>query len=442
MTRTQQLPPEIPIPSNTDAEAALLGCLLIDNSAATYVAGVIAPDDFYQARLGYVYEAIVNLNAGRNEIDTLTIMAEIERLGHADVVHASDVYGLINAVPSAVHLHSYIDIVQDMSTRRKLIRDAVKATKLAYDLTVENPVAKVAALFDQTVRAATRGSASLRDLMPDYLNDLDAAMNRETPAGLATGYPGIDAYTRLMPGDLIVLAARPSMGKTALALNIALHTAKRAAANVAIFSLEMNTRDLMHRLLGQQALVDNKLIADGRLTDEEYTRVQHASGVLADLSIYIDENPQPHVSHVRRMARSLAVDGLDLIVIDYLQLMATEQDNRNRVQEISAITRALKLLARELQVPIIAISQLSRGTEQRQDKRPVLSDLRDSGAIEQDADVVLFVYREKVYDANTSAPNSAEIIIAKNRNGATGKVDLHYTAPFTLFSTPHREKLQ
>jgi len=428
------------VPQNIDAEQALLGALLIDPDTVVQVATVVQPEDFYVQRHGWIYDAIRHLHDQRRPVDFLTVNDELERRGQLqDVGGAAFLSSLINAVPSAVHGLRYAQIVQRTSTLRQLIGAAGQIARLAYEdaQDLEEIVDQSEQLiFSISERRLERDLLPIRSIMRGVMDELDLLHQRKGEVlGVPTGFKTLDKLLGGMQrSDLLILAARPGMGKTSLALSMALNAAKKHAARVAIFSLEMSNEQLVQRLLSQEARIDSQRLRLGQIQDEEWGRVAAAAGVLSECPIYIDDSAAVSPFDLRTKARRLhAEHGIDLLIVDYMQLMHSGTRNENRVQEISFISRSLKQLARELKVPLVALSQLSRQVENRADKRPQLADLRESGSIEQDADVVMFVFREEEYKEDTERKNIAEIIVSKHRHGPTGSVDLFFNKPFTQF---------
>ena len=432
--------PDKTVPSNLEAEEALLGSLLIDPDAIIQVATIVTAGDFYAQKNGIIYEAIRTLHDQRHPVDFLTVTYELERQGKlADVGGAAYISSLINAVPSSIHAVEYAEIVQRTSTLRQLIDAAGKIARMAYDESREVQEVMDQAeelIFAISERRLTRDLKPVRTIMRDVMDEIDELHRRKGEVlGVPTGFKLLDQILGgLQKSDLIIVAARPGMGKTSLALTIALNASKRYGARVAIFSLEMSNEQLVQRLLSQESRIDSQRLRLGRVMDEEWGRLAEAAGVLSECPIFIDDSAAITPFELRTKARRMyAEHGMDLLIVDYMQLMHSGTRTENRVQEISFISRSLKQLARELNVPLIAISQLSRQVESRAEKRPQLSDLRESGSIEQDADVVMFVYREDMYKEDSERKNIAEIIVAKHRHGPTGSVDLFFNKNYTHF---------
>lgn len=423
---------EKPVPHNLPAEEAVLGALLIDQEAIAGIAPFLKPEDFYSERHRLIYRACLALYERRQPGDIVTVADELARTGHLEAVGgAAYLAYLANAVPTAVHVESYARIVERCAIMRRLIEAAGKIAAIGY----ENPDDVDAALdraeqylFQVSQRRVSRDFVPLYAALQEYFDKIDYLhQHKGAVTGVPTGFHDLDQLTGgLQPSDLIVVAGRPSVGKTGFVLSIARHAAVRHHLPVAIFSLEMSVEQLVQRLLCSEANVDAERLRTGFIDEYEWRRISEAFGVLAQAPIFIDDTANISIMEMRLKARRLmAEQDLKLIIVDYLQLMQG-RGLENRVQEVSEISRGLKALARELNVPVIALSQLSRAVEARQDHRPVLSDLRESGSIEQDADIVMFIHREEIYNPNTERKNIADIIIAKHRNGPTGQIPLRF----------------
>lgn len=439
------------VPANIEAEEAVLGSLLIDPNAILRVAPRLRPEDFYVERHAWVYDAILKLQERGEVVDVLTLAEQLRRDGHLDDVGGLGfLAALANRVPTSIHVEYYAGLVEEAAIRRQLMEAAQEIARMAHR--GEGELSDIIDQAEQLIFAinATRERRALRplgDAMQDLLDHLEAIQASEGEVmGVPTGLRLLDALLgSLQKSDLILLAARPGMGKTSLALNIALNAALRLHKHVAFFSLEMSAEQLALRLLSIQANIDSQKLRRGQLTEEEWRRLLEAAAVLAETEFYVDDTPGASVMEVRSKARRLHAEvRLDLIVIDYLQLMRSDRRAENRVQEISYISRSLKALAREINVPLLALSQLSRSVEQRHNKRPILSDLRESGSLEQDADVVLFLYSEDYYaekergedgtKAPQNMPNIVEIRVAKHRHGPTGTVNVYFDKAHTRFT--------
>lgn len=430
------------IPSNMEAERAVLGAVLIDPDAIIRVANFLRPQDFYRERHGWIFEAVQRLNDRHEPVDYVTLVDELDRNGRLEEIGgAAYITDLVNTTPTAVYVEHYARIVERTAVLRRLISAAGRIAELAYDESqeVDDVVDRAEQIIFGVSESRThRDLTPVREIMSTVVDRIDfLTRNRDTLMGVPTGFTMLD---RLLGGmqksDLIILAGRPGMGKSSLALSMAQNAARRYRANVAVFSLEMSNEQLVQRLLSMETGIDSHRLRLGDLQEEEWPILLEAAEMLANTGIYLDDTPAASVTEIRTKARRLYADqGLDMILIDYMQLMSGQSGgrNENRQQEISYISRSLKSLARELNVPVIALSQLSRAVESRQDKRPMLSDLRESGSIEQDADVVLFIYREDYYIEDTDRANIADVLVAKHRHGSTGTVSLFFRKELTQF---------
>jgi replicative DNA helicase len=427
-------------PQNTEAEEAVLGALLIDPDAIIRVATIMRPEDFYREKHAWIYEAIMVLHERREPIDLLTVCDELERREQLDHVGGTAyITSLVNAVPTSIHAEHYARIVERTATRRRLIDVAGQIAGLAYQEADDvNEVVDRAEqiLFGVSERRISRELVPIRFVLNEYYDRIESlALRQGDVIGIPTGFTDIDKILGgLQRSDMVILAARPSVGKTSLALSIAHNAAKKFGQRVAFFSLEMSNEQVVQRLISAETGIDSQKLRRGQIAPEEWGLFMKASNDLAETNFYIDDTPGISAIELRTKARRLQSEvGIDLLVIDYLQLMRGDYRVENRVQEISTISRSLKALARELDVPVLALSQLSRSVESRNDKRPILSDLRESGALEQDADVVVFIYRDELYNENTERKNIADIIIAKHRNGPTGVVSLFFKKELAQF---------
>lgn len=435
-------------PNNVEAEEALLGSLLIDPEAIFEVAAFLRPRAFYREQNKWIYQAILDLNEQRKPVDLITLTDELRRRDQLDELGGEAyIIGLLNTVPTSINALSYGHIVEAAALRRRLITAASTIVNLAYeedeDVSVVIDRAEQA-LFGVSEERAVRDLIPVKDVARKYLDRIEELHARgDEVIGVPTGFTDLDKILGgLNKSDLIIVAARPGMGKTALQLAIGQTAARRYTKRVAIFSLEMSAEQLVQRMIAAETRIDSQRLRRGDLQEHEWPIFYESIGRISEASLFIDDTPSITPMQLRTKARRLyAEHGLDLIIIDYLQLMQGERSINNRVQEISEISRGLKGLARELDVPVMAASQLSRAVEQRQEKRPQLSDLRDSGSIEQDADVVLFIYRDEYYNPDDSErPNIAEINIAKHRNGPTKVVDLYWYGQLATFrNLQHKE---
>ena len=420
-------------PQNIEAEEAVLGSLLMDPDAVIKIGPMLRADDFYRVKNGWIYQAILDLHQRNEPADFVTVCDELERRQQLEEVGGrAYITSLITAVPTTVHVEHYARIIERTSLLRRLISAAGQIVQLAHEDTGE--IGSVIDRAEQIVfgiseRRTRRDLAPIRELMDDYYERVDYLYRHQGEIiGIPTGFRRIDQLLGgLQRSDLIIVAGRPGMGKTSFALTLARNAARRFNQRVAIFSLEMSAEQLLQRFISMETGIDSQRLRLGAISEDEWPVFVESAGVLAETAIYIDDTPAISPLEMRTKARRLhAEHGLDLIVVDYLQLMRADMAVQNRVQEISYISGSLKALARELNVPVVALSQLSRAVEQRTEKRPVLADLRESGSIEQDADVVMFIYREDVYDPDTEKQNIAEIIVAKHRHGPTASVDLYF----------------
>lgn len=424
-------------PQNIEAEASLLGAILIDSDALVKIADAISVNDFFDARHQRIYEAISQLYEKRSPIDVLTLADQLKGNGFLEMVGGpSYLTELTNFVPTAAHVEQYADIVAQKALRRRLIKASKEMTELSYDesKSIRELIEEAESnLFQVSQQQVKQGSiVSIEDIMAESFERLDDLhKDKAKTRGVSTGFRDMDdLLAGLQPSDLFILAARPSMGKTAFSLNLAHNVALGAKAPVLVFSLEMSKEQLVDRLLSMESGVDAWALRTGNLTDHDFERIGQAMGALSEAKIFIDDTPNITVSDMRTKARREAhQQPLGLIIVDYLQLMSGGSkfgNSDNRVQEISEISRGLKGVARELNVPIIALSQLSRSVENRKPQIPQLSDLRESGSIEQDADVVAFIYREEYYNPETERKAITDILIKKHRNGPTGGVELFF----------------
>jgi len=432
------------MPHSLEAEQAVLGSMLIDAGCIRDVMEKLRPDDFYLQQNKDVFETIYSMFLYGRPIDPLTVVGEMEKNGTFNSETTRRYLAdLMEITPTSANVMEYAEIVLDKALLRSVATAAGEITALVQEGT--GGAASVLEAAEQKIYAVRRGRASqdmerigsvLQGVL-DRLAELSAQGGKAQP-GLPVGFSAIDEKTAgLGDSDFVLLAARPGMGKTSMALNIALNVAKSTGKAVAIFSLEMSKEQLVTRILSNQSLVESQRLLTGNLRESDWVKIANATGVLGPLDIRIDDNPMLTVADMNAKCRRL--DNLALVVIDYLQLMTSAggnaRNNENRQQMVSDMSRMLKIMAKELQVPVLCLSQLSRANEKREDKRPMLSDLRDSGAIEQDADIVMFLYRDDYYKEDSEQHNIAECIIAKNRHGSTGKVQLAWSPEYTTFST-------
>lgn len=424
------------LPQNPEAEASLLGAILIDSDAIVKIADNVASDDFYDERHQHIYTAIRSLYDKHSPIDVLTLANELRNQGLLDAIGGpAYLTELTNFVPTAAHVLQYADIVATKALRRKLIKASRDIAELSYDETeglqalIEQAETR---LFEVSQKQIKQDVVSLEQVLGESFERLDELhKDKGTIRGVPTGYKDLDnILAGLQKSDLFILAARPSMGKTAMVLNLAHNVAVGSGQPVLIFSLEMGKEQLVDRMLARESGVDAWALRTGNLTDADFEKIAHAMGTLSEAPIYIDDTPGITVSDMRTKARREAHQRpLGLVIVDYLQLMsggAKFGGDGNRVQEISEISRGLKGIARELNVPVLALSQLSRSVESRNPQIPQLADLRESGSIEQDADVVAFLYREEYYNPETERKNIMDVLIKKHRNGPTDSVELYF----------------
>lgn len=427
-------------PQNQEAEQSVLGAMLLDNDAINRVVEELTPEDFYRGAHRRVFDSIIALYQQNEPADLVTITTHLKNHGGLDEVGgASYLASLVDRVPSAANVGSYARIVREKAVLRKLIEGATQIAESGYQLegNVDQCVDNAEKIiFDIAQKRLKQGFASVREVVKDSFKAIEQLYERkELITGVSTGYKDLDRITcGFQKSDLIIVAGRPSMGKTAFAINICEHAAIEMGVTCAIFSLEMSKEQLVQRMLCSRAEVEAGKLRGGFLAESDWPKLTRAAGLLSEAPIFIDDTPAINVLEVRAKARRLQKNyGLGLIVVDYLQLMRGIGRIESREREISEISRALKALAKELSVPVVALSQLNRGVEARQDKRPQLSDLRESGAIEQDADVIAFVYRDEMYNKESPDAGKAEIIIGKQRNGPTGKVMLAFRGAYTRF---------
>jgi replicative DNA helicase len=431
-------------PHSIEAEQSLLGGLMLDSAAWDQVGDRVSPEDFYRQDHRLIFEAIAGLVGRSQPCDAVTISVHLEAQGVLDQVGGLAYLGsLARDTPTAANIRAYADIVRERSVLRQLITAGNRIVGSA--LETEGREAREIvddaerAVFEIAERGA-RGKAGfqlIKNVLPAVVDRIDTLYHAAGKmTGIPTGFKVLDEYTSgLQPGDLIIVAGRPSMGKTTLAVNMAENAALGSGKAAAIFSMEMSAEALTLRMISSLGRINQQRLRSGKLQEEDWPRIDSAMNQLSNAKLYVDETPGLTPTEIRARARRLKREkgGLDLIVVDYLQLMQVTGTKENRATEISEISRSLKALARELNVPVIALSQLNRGVEQRTEKRPVMSDLRESGALEQDADVILMIYREEAYDKNTTRKGIADIIIAKQRNGATGDFQLTFLGEYTKF---------
>ncbi|MHC0039355.1 replicative DNA helicase [Pseudoneobacillus sp. C159] len=428
-------------PQNIEAEQAVIGAIFLEASALTTASEILIPEDFYRAAHQKVFSAMLKLSDQGKPVDILTVTEELNATKLLeDVGGVSYLSEVASSVPTAANIEYYANIVAEKSVLRRLIRTATGIAQDGY--TREDEVESLLSEAEKSImEVAQRRNAgafhNIKDVLVRTYDNIETLHQRTGDVtGIPTGFAELDRMTAgFQRNDLIIVGARPSVGKTAFALNIAQNVAVKSGENVAIFSLEMGAEQLVMRMLCAEGNIDAQRLRTGTLTDDDWGKLTMAMGSLSNAGIYIDDTPGVRISDLQAKCRRLKQEhGLGMILIDYLQLiLGSGRTGENRQQEVSEISRSLKQLARELQVPVIALSQLSRGVEQRQDKRPMMSDIRESGSIEQDADIVAFLYRDDYYDKESENKNIIEIIIAKQRNGPTGTVQLAFVKEYNKF---------
>ena len=428
-------------PHDIDAEQAVLGSMLTDKDAVAEAIETLKEEDFYRDDNKAIFEAVLNLYSKSEPVDIITLKDELESMGKFEQVGGFEyLANLPDKVPTTANVQKYIKIVEEKSLLRNLIKTANEIIDLGYSSTedvediMDNAERKI---FDIMQRKSQKGYTPIKDVLVESFTKLEELYNRKQHiTGVPTGFVELDYKTAGLHGsELILVAARPAMGKTAFALNIAANAALRGNVPVAIFSLEMSKDQLVNRILCGEAMVDSNKVRTGKLEEDDWVKLAGAIGPLSEAEIYIDDTPGISIMEIRTKCRKLKMEkNIGLVVIDYLQLVqGSNKRSGSREQEISEISRSLKILAKEINVPVIALSQLSRAVEQRPDHRPMLSDLRESGAIEQDADIVMFLYRDDYYNKESETKDIAEVIIAKQRGGSTGTVELLWMGNYTKF---------
>ena len=429
-------------PQDIEAEQAVLGSMLTDQDAVIAAIEVLKEDDFYREDNKIIYTALLNIYNRAEPIDIITLKSELSSMGKLEAVGGLEyIAQLPDKVPTTANVERYVKIVEEKSMLRNLVKTANEIINLGYDETenVED-IMDIAEkkIFDVMQRKNSKGYTPIKDILIDSFTQLENLYNQKgSITGVPSGFVELDRKTAGLHGsELILIAARPAMGKTAFALNIGTYAATRAGCPVAIFSLEMSKEQLANRILCSEALVDSNKVRTGELEDEEWGKLAQTSGELSTAEIYVDDTPGISVMEIRAKCRKLKLEkNIGLVIIDYLQLIqGSGKRGASREQEIAEISRSLKILAKELNVPVIALSQLSRAVEGRPDHRPMLSDLRESGSIEQDADIVMFLYRDDYYNEDSEKKNIAEVILAKHRGGSTGTVELLWLGNYTKFA--------
>jgi len=430
------------MPHSIEAEQSVIGSMLIDREAVVVASELLTGEDFYSKQYGIIFDAMVELHAKGTPIDLIVLQSKLrEKDVPAEVSSLEFMKDLLTVVPTSANIRQYALIVAEKSTMRKMIRANEEIANTCYvgkeslDAILDDSEKKI---FEICQKRNTTDFVPIREVVANALHKIEvASKTKGTITGIPTGFIDLDYMTAgMQPSDLVLIAARPSMGKTAFALNIAQHAAFKQRKAVAIFSLEMSKEQLVNRLFSLESKVSGQNIRTGQLSDNEWEKIAETASIIGQSNLYIDDTPSISVSELRSKCRKYKLEkGLDMIIIDYLQLMSgSSKKSESRQNEVAEISRGLKAVARELNVPVLALSQLSRKVEDREDKRPLMSDLRESGAIEQDADVVMFIYRDDYYDKETKKPGVSEIIIAKQRNGPVGKVELAWLAEYTKFA--------
>jgi len=428
-------------PQNLQAEESVLGGILIDSQAFHKVVDLLRPEDFYRPSHGKIYQAMCTLAAGSNPIDVVTLTTKLKELGYLEEVGGGGFLAeLLERVPTAVHVEYHAKLIGEQATKRRLVSlcssigtrgfDPAESTEDLLDFAEKE-------IFSLTSSRQSRGMAPVRDIVRAAFLDLESRFeNQGKLTGVASGYDDLDKITGgFQKADLIIVACRPSVGKTSFSLGVTRHAASRVKAPVAFFSLEMAREQIVTRLLAAEAKVDSQRIRSGNLTEQDWARLTRAAGVLSEAPIFIDDTPSLTVLETRGKARRLKAEigDIGLIVVDYLQIMGTNKSAQSRENAISEISRGLKALAKELRCPVIALSQVNRNIELRQDKRPLMADLRESGAIEQDADLIIFLHRDDIENPQPNGASIAEFIIGKNRNGPRDTVKVAWLGQYTSF---------
>jgi len=428
------------IPHSREAEEAVVGAVLINPDVYYDVAQFLQADDFYIHRLRWIWEAYTRLHEGRTPVDLLTVTEELDRMNQLiELGGPAYLTALVNQVPTSMHAEAYGRVVEAHSIRRKMLTAANQIATLAYaeESGIENVMSEAEkAVFNVSERRLRHDVQPIRQVMSVVYDQTEERSQRsEEIFGVPTGFIDLDRLlTGLQPSDLLIIAGRPGQGKTGFLLSVARNAALEHKKHVAVFSLEMSNEQVAQRLISQETGIDAQKLRTGKLSEDEWPLFTHSIEVLSDTHIFLDDTPAITPLQLRTKSRRLHMEyGLDLILVDYLQLMGGDVRTENRVQEVSYITRNLKVLARELNVPVLAAAQLSRAVEQRSDKRPVLSDLRESGSLEQDSDIVMFIYRPDQYEKDTEKQNIAEIMVAKHRNGPVGTIELIFRSNLAKF---------
>mgnify|MGYP004659976881 FL=1 len=432
-------------PNDTLAEQAVLGSMLVSKDAVQAAVEVLKPEDFYREDNKEIYAAMMDIYSVGKEIDMITVTEQLKLRGTLERVGGTqNLATLIDNVPTTSNIERYVEIVEQKATSRNLIKVTSDIMKVSYAQTEElDAIIEQAekGIFDLAQNRNSKSYSGMKEILVNTLDSIEKMyQNKEKLSGMESGFIDLDEkISGLNDSDLIIVAARPAMGKSAFVLNIASYVAMPDKVPVMIFNLEMSKEQLVKRMLSSESEIDSMKINNANLEQDDWIKMADASNRLADVPIYIDDTPVLTPSEIRAKCRKAKLEkNIGLIIIDYLQLMESKTANGSRQQEISEISRGLKILAKELNVPVIALSQLSRATEARADHRPMLSDLRESGSIEQDADIVMFLHREDYYDKETEKKNVAEVIVAKNRHGETGTVELAWLGKYTKFANLYK----
>ena len=432
-------------PNDTLAEQAVLGSMLVSKDAVQAAVEVLKPEDFYREDNKEIYAAMMDIYSVGREIDMITVTEQLKLRGTLERVGGTqNLATLIDNVPTTSNIERYVEIVEQKSTSRNLIKVTSDIMKISYAQTEElDTIIEQAekGIFDLAQNRNSKSYSGMKEILVTTLDSIEKMYeNKEKLSGIESGFIDLDEkISGLNKSDLIIVAARPAMGKSAFVLNIASYVAMHDKVPVMIFNLEMSKEQLVKRMLSSESEIDSMRLNNANLEQEDWIKMADASNRLADVPIYIDDTPVLTPSEIRAKCRKAKLEkNIGLIIIDYLQLMESKTVNGSRQQEISEISRGLKILAKELDAPVIALSQLSRATESRADHRPMLSDLRESGSIEQDADIVMFLHREDYYDKDTEKKNIAEVIIAKNRHGETGTIELAWLGKYTKFANLYK----
>lgn len=435
------------LPHNVEAEQSVIGSMIMDRDAIITASEILTGEDFYQHQNGILYDAMIELYGEGMPVDLVTLQNKLkEKDLPPELASIEFIRDLVSVVPTSANVKYYASIVKEKAVLRRLIKITDQISSQCYlnkepvETILENTEKQI---FDIIQNRNTGDFVSIQDIVIQSIESIEAAArNHGSVTGIATGFYDLDYKTAgMQPSDLILIAARPSMGKTAFVLNIAEHVALKLHITTAIFSLEMSKDQLVKRILSMNSKVDSQAIRTGSLQDDDWIKLVESAKLVGNSNMIIDDTPGITISELRSKCRKFKLEqNLGLVIIDYLQLMSGSKKSESRQQEISEISRSLKALAREIHVPVIALSQLSRAVEQRPDKRPMLSDLRESGAIEQDADVVMFIYRDEYYNKDSEKTGVSEIIIGKQRNGPTGTVELAWLSQYTKFANLERRQ--